>query len=48
MKKSFFKMLNSINKKILPSFIGKDPAKLSKVQQAILAYRYYVLVHSKE
>lgn len=48
MKKSFFKILNSINKKILPSFIGKDPAKLSKMQQAILAFRYYVLVNSKE
>lgn len=48
MKKSFFKLLNSINKKILPSYIGKDLAKLSKVQQAVLAYRYWVLVQSKE
>lgn len=48
MKKSFFKLLNGINKKILPSFIDKDPAKLTKLQQAVLAYRYYVLVQSKE
>lgn len=48
MKKSFFKILNSINKKILPSYIGKDPAKLSKVQQAVLAFRYWILVQSKE
>lgn len=48
MKKSFFKILNQINKTILPSFIDKDPAKLNKMQQVILAYRYYVLVNSKE
>lgn len=48
MKKSFFKFLNRINKKVLPSFIDKDPAKLNKIQQAIVAYRYYVLVNSKD
>jgi len=48
MKKLFFKILNSINKKILPSYIDKDPAKLSKVQQAVLAFRYWILVQSKE
>lgn len=48
MKRSFFKILNQINKTILPSLINKDLAKLSKIQQLILAYRYYVLVNSKE
>ena len=48
MKKEFFKILNSINKKILPKYSQKDPSKLSKLQQAVVAYRYYVLIHSKD
>lgn len=46
MKKSFFKLLNSINKAALPKLSHKDPSSLSKWQQAILAYRYYVLTQS--
>ncbi len=48
MKKSLFKLLNRINKKILPKYSQQDPSKLSKIQQAIVAYRYYVLIHSLE
>ncbi len=47
MKKSFFKLINNLNKKILPSYLDKDPAKLTKFQQAIVAFRYYVLIQSK-
>lgn len=46
MKKYFFRLLNSINQKVLPRYSRGDPAKLSKFQQAILAFRYYVLVNS--
>ncbi|WP_167554311.1 hypothetical protein [Sphingobacterium sp. CZ-2] len=48
MKKGFFKILNSINQKILPSYSKKDPSKLSKLQQAVVAYRYFVLVNSMD
>ncbi|ADQ18912.1 hypothetical protein Lbys_3251 [Leadbetterella byssophila DSM 17132] len=46
MKKSFFKALNKINKLVLPKLSKKDPAQLSKFEQAIVAYRYYVLIQS--
>ncbi len=46
MKKSVFKVLNKINKAILPKLSDKDPAKLTKIQKGILAYRYFVLVNS--
>ena len=48
MKKGFFKLLNSINQKILPKYSKKDPSKLSKLQQAVVAYRYYVLINSMD
>ncbi|MBK1897971.1 hypothetical protein [Chryseobacterium paridis] len=46
MKKSFFRLLNTINKKILPKLSDKDPSSLTKIQKGILAYRYFVLVNS--
>lgn len=46
MKKKLFKILNQINKGILPRYSHKDPSKLSKLQQAVVAYRYYILVQS--
>ncbi len=46
MKKQFFKILNNINKSILPRYSKHDPSKLTKFQQAIIAYRYYVLTNS--
>lgn len=48
MKKSFFRVINKLNNAVLPSYSGKDPAKLTKIQQAVLAFRYYVLVNSKD
>lgn len=46
MKKSFFQILNKINKKVLPKLSGKDPLKLTKLEKGILAYRYFVLTNS--
>lgn len=46
MKKSFFRVLNKINKAVLPKLSGKDPNTLTTVQKGILAYRYFVLVNS--
>ncbi|MFD1631983.1 hypothetical protein [Pseudopedobacter beijingensis] len=44
--KSFFKLLNTVNKKVLPSLYKKDPSKLTKLEQAITGYRYWVLLKS--
>ncbi|WBV61778.1 hypothetical protein PFY12_06550 [Chryseobacterium camelliae] len=46
MKKSFFRLLNRMNKVILPKLSDKDPNKLTKFQKGILAYRYFVLINS--
>ena len=48
MKKGFFRILNKINQKVLPKYSKEDPSKLSKVQQAVVAYRYYVLINSMD
>ncbi|EEI90339.1 hypothetical protein ACR78F_18075 [Sphingobacterium spiritivorum] len=42
MRKSIFRLLAKINKVILPKLSKKDPTKLTKFQQAILAYRYFI------
>jgi len=47
MKKAFFKALVHLNKWLLPSLIDKNPAKLTKAQKAILAWRYWTLIQSK-
>lgn len=47
MKKLFFKVLNRINSKVLPSYLDKDPTELNDFEKAIVAYRYFVLIHSK-
>jgi len=46
MKKNLFKILNKINQLVLPKYAKQDPTKLSKLQQAVVAYRYYILVNS--
>ncbi len=46
MVKSIFRLLNRLNKAALPKLSGKDPSKLSKWEQALLAYRYYILTRS--
>jgi len=44
MEKAFFSLLAKLNKLLLPSFTRKrlDLAKASKVQLAIVGWRYYV------
>ncbi len=46
MKRSFFKILNKINQVLLPKYSKKDPLKLTKFEQAVVAYKYYVLINS--
>ncbi len=46
MKKSFFKALAQINKVIIPRYSKRDFTKLSKVDQALVAYRYWVTTNS--
>ncbi|WP_420400452.1 SsrA-binding protein [Flagellimonas sp.] len=40
----FYKVLAKINKAVLPSYTkkGLDPAKASKLQLAIIGWRYFV------
>lgn len=40
--KAIFKALASVNKLILPRFSKRDLTKLSRLEKAIIAYRYWV------
>jgi hypothetical protein len=46
MKQSIFRLLARINKVILPRFSSRDITKLSKAEQAVIAYRYWVTKNS--
>jgi hypothetical protein len=46
MKKTLYKVLARINKAILPRISRKDLNRLSTVDKAIVAYRYWVTVNS--
>jgi hypothetical protein len=46
MKKSAFKILAKINKAIMPRFSKKDITRLSKFDQALVAYRYWVTINA--
>lgn len=46
MKKSLFKLLAKINKALMPSFAKKDLTKLSKLEKAMVAYRYWVTTNA--
>lgn len=46
--KSFFKILAKINKVMMPRFSQKDFTRLTKLQQAMVAYRYWVTKNSLE
>ena len=48
MKKSVFMFLAKLNKLILPRYSKKDITKLSKIDKALVAYRYWVTVHALE
>jgi len=45
-KRSIFKTLAEINKLILPKYSKRDVNTLSKVDKAIVAYRYWVTIHA--
>ncbi len=42
MKLSFFRLLAKINRVVLPSYARKDLTKLSKLDKAIIGWRYWV------
>jgi hypothetical protein len=46
MKKSVFRLLARVNKTILPRYSQRDLSRLSKIDKAIIAYRYWVTMHS--
>lgn len=48
MKKSLFKVLARINKWILPRYSKRDITRLSKVDQAIIGFRYWVTKNALE
>lgn len=48
MKKSVFKVLAFINKVALPRMSKRNLLRLSKVEKAIVAYRYWVTIHAIE
>lgn len=48
MKHSLFKFLATVNKVVLPSYSKKqlDLSKASKLQMAIIGWRYYVTINA--
>lgn len=48
MKKSLFKLLAKVNRVVLPRYSKRDLTKLSKVDQAIIAFRYWVTKNALE
>ena len=48
MKKFFFQFLALINRAILPRMSKKDIMKLTKMQKAIVAWRYWVTINAIE
>ncbi|MBE1613697.1 SsrA-binding protein [Flavobacterium sp. SaA2.13] len=48
MEKVMFKFLAKLNKKLLPSYTKKqlDLARATKLQKAIIAWKYYVTTHA--
>lgn len=46
MKLVLFKLIAKANKSVLPSFKDKDLNKLSKVDKAIIGWRYWITKNS--
>jgi hypothetical protein len=44
--KAFFKVLAKVNKVILPRYSKRDINHLSKIDKAVVAWRYWVTVHA--
>ena len=47
-KKKLFKVLAKINKLVLPKYSQRDLSKLSKIDKALVAYRYWVTTNALE
>jgi hypothetical protein len=45
-RKSLFKWLAKVNKLLLPRYSKRDLTKLSKIDKALIAYRYWVTLHA--
>ncbi|HEX6222921.1 MAG TPA: hypothetical protein VFZ52_00835 [Chryseolinea sp.] len=45
-QKKLFRLLARINKLVLPSYSKRDLSKLSKIDKALVAYRYWVTTHA--
>lgn len=48
LKKKLFKVLAKINKLVLPKYSQRDLSKLSKIDKALVAYRYWVTTNALE
>ena len=46
--KKVFKILAQINKVLLPKYSKRDLSKLSKIDKALVAYRYWVTTNALE
>jgi hypothetical protein len=46
--KQLFKILAKINKVLLPRYSQRDITKLSKIDKALVAYRYWVTTNALE
>ncbi len=46
MKKLIFKMLARLNKVLLPQYSRRDINRLSKLDKAVVAWRYWVTIHA--
>lgn len=44
--KTFYKILAKVNKLIIPRYSQRDINKLSKLDKALVAYRYWVTIHA--
>jgi hypothetical protein len=45
-RKNIFKLLARINKVVLPRYSKRNLTKLSKIDKALVAYRYWVTTHA--
>ncbi len=46
LRRSLFKTLAAINKIILPRYSQRDITRLSKIDKAIVAFRYWVTLNA--
>jgi hypothetical protein len=47
-RKKFFKILAKINKALLPRYSQRNLNNLSKIDKALVAYRYWVTTNALE